>query len=161
MKTWLGMFAILAVAVSSATGAEPLPPEGCSRIKLTFVLPPELPQKPNQTMTNVGGLVLPMESIRPVSIFIDGQFTGHTLASPYAPMRPDIHLTAGEHEFDFKCDGFAPVKIKLTVLANQCTQYLIVKMTEASNEKTAVSKTKTKAKTHVVGRDIFEEENVK
>lgn len=52
-------------------------------------------------MTNVGGMVLPMESIRPISIFIDGQFTGHMLASPYAPMRPDIHLTAGEHEFEF------------------------------------------------------------
>ncbi|MEO9593341.1 hypothetical protein [Rhodopirellula bahusiensis] len=161
MKTWLGLVAILAVTATSATGTEPLPPEGCSRVKLTFALPPNATPTTNQPMTNVGGMVLPVDSVRPISIFVDGKFTGHAMGSPYFPTRPDIHLRAGDHEFEFKCDGFAPVKIKLTVLGNQCTQHLIVKMVEEAEKKTAESRKPAGTAVQVVGSRNAQIENAK
>jgi hypothetical protein len=140
MKTWLTMIATLAVTATSVMAAEPLPPEGCSRVKLVFVMPPEEPRNDKQAMVNVGGMVLPIDSVRPVSIFVDGKFTGHSMASPYSSVQPSLHLRAGDHEFEFKCDGFTSTKVKLTVLPNQCTQNLIVKMTKQADEKTAKSK---------------------
>lgn len=136
MKTCLAIFAILAVTATSVIGAEPLPPEGCSRVKLFFVVPQDEPPADRQTMVNVGGMVLPIDSIRPISIFVDGKFTGHAMTSPYSSVQPVLHLQAGDREFEFKCDGFAPTKAKLTVLPNQCTQNLIVKMTKEAEKNT-------------------------
>ena len=58
------------------------------------------------------------------------------MTSPYSSVQPGLHLQAGDHEFEFKCNGFAPTKAKLTVLPNQCTQNLIVKMTKEAEKNT-------------------------
>ena len=88
----------------------------------------------------VGDMVLPIESIHPISISIDGEFVGHSMAGTNGTngIKPVFVLPSGQHKFEFTCDNFKKAKADLRVIGTGSKQYLIVKLLpEASKDKDA------------------------
>jgi hypothetical protein len=75
----------------------------------------------------VGNIVLPIQSINPISISIDGEFVGHAMTG-FAGIKPVYVLPHGKHKFEFSCEGFRTSKSELTVIGTGSKQYLIVKL---------------------------------
>jgi hypothetical protein len=106
--------------------------EDHSTVSLVFVVPSEPKMNINEggerAVALVGNVMLPVDSIRPISISIDDKFVGHALVGPYN-VKPVFMLPSGSHEFSFTCEGFRPTSARLEVLGNGSQQFLIVKMT--------------------------------
>lgn len=145
--------ALLTQQPASAVDATPI---GHSTVRIVFVVPIENARAvrgrlnddatPVQ-MATAGKMIMSYDSIRPVSISIDGDFVGHALFG-YDKVSPVYVLPAGKRKFTFVCDGFKAVTQELSVLGTGSTQYLIVKMTpvaaaNASTPAEAVSRSQT------------------
>ena len=106
--------------------------EDHSTVNVVFVVPSDQATTLNaggerSTVAMVGNVVLPLDSIRPISISIDDEFVGHALVGAYN-VKPVFVLPSGTHEFSFTCEGFVSTSAGLEVLGNGSQQYLIVRM---------------------------------
>jgi hypothetical protein len=124
------VFAILSTPLVAQENKETPTVAGHATVHIVFLVPLE-----NSTQTlqgsvpqaHVGDIVLPMQSIRPISISIDGEFVGHALTELWR-IKPVYVLPHGKHKFEFACEGFKSSKSELTVIGTGSTQYLIVKL---------------------------------
>ncbi|EMI55816.1 hypothetical protein RSSM_02740 [Rhodopirellula sallentina SM41] len=81
-------------------------------------------QKP---MAQIGGAIVPVDSIRPIRISIDDDFVGHAMVG-LRDIKPVFILPEGKHKLTFEIDGFNPVATDIKVLGTNSKQYLIVKL---------------------------------
>ena len=103
---------------------------GHATVHIVFLLPIEPPSQTPQgsvPQAHVGDIVLPIQSIHPISISIDGEFVGHALTG-FNGVKPVYVLPHGKHKFEFACEGFKSTKSELTVIGTGSKQYLIVKL---------------------------------
>jgi len=99
-------------------------------VHIVFLVPIEPPSQTPQgsvPQAHVGDIVLPIQSIHPISISIDGEFVGHALTG-FAGVKPVFVLPHGKHKFEFTCEGFKSTKSELTVIGTGSKQFLIVKL---------------------------------
>jgi hypothetical protein len=75
----------------------------------------------------VGDLLLPIQSIQPISISINGEFVGHAMPGT-SSISPVFVLPIGQHKFEFSSDVFGTKKVDLRVIGTGSKQYLIVKL---------------------------------
>ena len=139
---------------SSLAHADNPVPNDHSTVQIVFVVPYEMPdmggmgggivgggaQAKAVPLAVVGDMVLPIESIHPISISIDGEFVGHSMAGTNGTngIKPVFVLPSGQHKFEFTCDNFKKAKADLRVIGTGSKQYLIVKLLpEASKDKDA------------------------
>ncbi len=105
--------------------------EDHSTVSVVFVVPSDQSMNLNaggeRAVALVGNVMLPVDSIRPISISIDDEFVGHALVGAY-DVKPVFVLPSGAHEFSFTCEGFRPASTRLEVLGNGSQQFLIVKL---------------------------------
>lgn len=105
--------------------------EDHSTVNVVFVVPSDPSMNLNvageRAVAMVGNVMLPVDSIRPISISIDDEFVSHALVGAYG-VKPVFVLPSGSHEFSFTCEGFRPTSARLEVLGNGSEQFLIVKM---------------------------------
>lgn len=133
---------------SSLAHADNPVPNDHSTVHIVFVVPYEMPEMGGGLVGGgaqakavpravVGDMVLPIESIHPISISIDGEFVGHSMAGTNG-IKPVFVLPSGQHKFEFTCDIFKKAKADLRVIGTGSKQYLIVKLLpEASKDKDA------------------------
>ena len=136
---------------SSLARADTPVPNDHSTVHILFVVPYEMPDTGGMGGGIVGGgaqakaipravvgdMVLPIESIHPISISIDVEFVGHSMTGTNS-IRPVFVLPSGQHKFEFTCDVFKKTKADLRVIGTGSKQYLIVKLlTETSKDKDA------------------------
>ena len=123
LAIFLSLFPILFASVALA--------EDHSTVNVVFVVPSNPSMSLNvggeRAVAMVGNAMLPVDSIRPISISIDDEFVGHALVGAYS-IKPVFMLPSGSHEFSFTCEGFRPASAHLEVLGNGSQQFLIVKM---------------------------------
>jgi hypothetical protein len=103
---------------------------GHATVHIVFVTPNENASPRLQGLSPqavVGNIVLPIQSINPISISIDGEFVGHAMTG-FAGIKPVYVLPHGKHKFEFSCEGFRTSKSELTVIGTGSKQYLIVKL---------------------------------
>jgi hypothetical protein len=152
------MFRLFAIAFTLAmlspmrVSAADAPPPGHSTVRIVFVAAldqagrgmGELDDNGNFVpMATAGDMIVPYDSIRPVSITIDGDFVGHALFG-YDKVSPVFVLPSGKRKFTFACDGFETATHELRVLGTGSTQYLIVKLSAGvADTPAAVSQTQT------------------
>ena len=124
------VFAILSTPIVAKENNENPAVTGHATVHFVFVVPSETPAPDLQgsgPQALVGDLILPIQSIRPISISIDGEFVGHALTG-FAGIKPVYVLPHGRHKFEFACEGFKSSKSDLTVIGTGSKQYLIVKL---------------------------------
>lgn len=116
------------VAAEQVAAEQPVPADHSS-VHLVFVIPnspsPKFDQ--NTTRTRIGNIVVPIQSVNPITIEIDGDFVGHALTG-YHDVKPVFVLPSGTREFKFSCDGFQSTSMKIKLLGTGSKQYLVVKM---------------------------------
>jgi hypothetical protein len=133
--TRLHLFAIVALLIAPDwCHAEDAVPAQHSTVHIVFISQsPPLPMMGGEhqgkpiPMVRVGDLVLPAETIRPISIEIDGDFVGHALIGNY-DINPVFVLPQGVHKFKFTQSGLPAVTSEIKVLGTRSKQYLIVKL---------------------------------
>tara|TARA_R110002167_G_scaffold29105_2_gene97278 strand:- start:180 stop:674 length:495 start_codon:yes stop_codon:yes gene_type:complete len=127
---------LLLLTTTAASAEQPVSEDHAS-VHIVFVLPNNMPsQFGNNTPTaRVGDIIIPIESVRPISVTIDGEFVGHAMVG-YQNVKPVFNLPSGTHEFKFVCHGFKATSIKLKTLGAGSTQYLVVKMEPGSSDTT-------------------------
>lgn len=79
---------------------------GHATVHIVFLLPIEPPSQTPQgsaPQAQVGDIVLPIQSIHPISISIDGEFVGHALTG-FNGVKPVYVLPHGKHKFEFACE---------------------------------------------------------
>jgi hypothetical protein len=137
----LTIVALLSVSIL-ARADNPVPNDH-STVHILFVVPYEMPdmggmggpdgiieggaQAKAVPRAVVGDMVLPIDSIHPISISIDGEFVGHSLTGT-SGIKPVFVLPSGQHKFEFTCDIFKTTKADLKVVGTGSKQYLIVKL---------------------------------
>lgn len=131
----LTIFAIVTLPVLGLSAAEVVPTDHPT-VHIVFVYPfdnstsamnrVDKDGKPVQ-LGSIGNMVMPFDSIRPVSIVIDNNFVGHALFGQNN-VSPVFSLPPGKHKFSFTCEGFRPATQDIHVLGSGSTQYLVVKM---------------------------------
>lgn len=112
-------------------------PNNHSTVQIVFVVPFETPSLGGMgeggaiakavPRAVVGDMVLPIDSIHPISISIDGEFVGHSMHGTHGT-KPVFVLPSGQHKFEFTCDIFNTAKVDLKVIGTGSKQYLIVKL---------------------------------
>lgn len=114
---------------------QPVPPDH-STVHIVFIIPNSTPAQFDETTTTVrvGDLIVPIDSVRPISIKIDDEFVGHAMVG-YQDVEPVFVLQSGVRKFTFTCDGFKTTSAELKVLGTGSKQYLIVKLTTDSPAK--------------------------
>jgi len=126
---------------SSFVRADTPVPNDHSTVHILFVVPYEMPDMGGMgggigeglaqarvvPRAVVGDMVLPIESIHPISISIDGEFVGHSMTG-HGGIKPVFVLPSGQHKFEFTCDIFKKAKAELRVIGTGSKQYLIVKL---------------------------------
>ncbi len=125
---------LICLAVLPALGfaEEPVPP-GHSTVHLVFIVPQTQQSLQfgfgagSSPMAQVGDFILPVASIHPIAISIDGDFVGHALAGQWH-FKPVFVLPEGVRKFTFTYGGSEPVSAELKVLGTGSKQYLIVKL---------------------------------
>ena len=150
---------ILTVAASLFTStmacAETPVPNDHSTVQILFVVPYETPdmggiggapQTKAVPRAVVGDLVLPIDSIHPISIAIDGEFVGHSMHGSHS-IKPIFVLPSGLHKFEFKCDVFKTTNADLKVIGTGSKQYLIIKMVPKTVDDKGQTATEAKAPT--------------
>ena len=137
----------LAVALlmtpTSLFADQPVPPD-YSTVHIVFIVPNATAAQidGNTPMARVGGLILPTDSIRPISIEIDDEFVGHAMAG-FGTVEPVFILQSGVRSFTFSCDGFKTTSAKLKVLGTGSKQYLIVKLVADSGGASDTTESRT------------------
>jgi hypothetical protein len=124
------VFAILGTPLFAQENKETSTVAGHATVHIVFLVPIETPAQTPQgsvQQAHVGDIVLPIQSIHPISISIDGEFVGHALTG-FAGVKPVYVLPHGKHKFEFACEGFKSTKSELNVIGTGSTQYLIVKL---------------------------------
>jgi len=152
MSCLLAIVAALTLLVPMPAFATDATAPGHSTVHIVFVVPfdnagqgmGQLDENGKPVpMATAGSIIVPYDSIRPVSIKIDGEFVGHALFG-YDKVSPVFILPSGKRKFTLTCDGFKDVTQELQVLGTGSTQYLIVKMTAGDSDMAAtVSPDKT------------------
>lgn len=109
---------VIPLFVSTFACADAPVPNDHSTVQILFVVPFETPDMGG--MGGIGGdgattkivpravagdLVLPIDSIHPISISIDGEFVGHSMHGTHGT-KPVFVLPSGQHKFEFTCDIF-------------------------------------------------------
>ena len=123
--------------VPSLVRADAPVPNNHSTVHILFVVPYEMPdtggigesvaQAKIVPRAVVGDMVLPIESIHPISISIDGEFVGHSM-NVHGSIKPVFVLPSGQHKFEFTCEIFKKARADLRVIGTGSKQYLIVKL---------------------------------
>ena len=118
----------LLITPTSLFADQPVPPDH-STVHIVFIVPNATAAQidGNTPMARVGDLIVPTDSIRPISIEIDDEFVGHAMAG-FGKVEPVFILQSGVRSFTFSCDGFKTTSAKLKVLGTGSKQYLIVKL---------------------------------
>lgn len=129
MRTTLPLLILAFPFFSNFAFGDQTVPTDHSSVHIVFVVPnaPANGFNRNVPQTRIGNLVVPVDSIRPISIQIDKEFVGHAMVG-YSDIKPVFVLPIGTHEFQFACDGYKSSSVKLKVVGNGSTQYLIVRM---------------------------------
>jgi len=123
------VFAIPSILLFAEDSHENETVEGHATVHLIFVFPYENPPPALQAPeTMLSGMLTSSQSIRPISIAIDGEFVGHALVAGFMEVKPYYVLPHGKHTFEFQCEGFKASKTELTVIGTGSKQYLIVKL---------------------------------
>lgn len=145
------LFALAFLLTPAYLFADQAIPPHHSTVHIVFAVPTETAPVMDGTtpLAKVRGLVAPIDSIRPISIEIDGEFVGHALIG-FQTVEPVFVLPSGNHKFTFSCDGYKKTAAELKVLGTGSTQYLIVKL--AADSPTAERNARTPAKTTTVDR---------
>gem|GEM_PF-1747046 len=128
---------VIPLIVSTFAFADAPVPADHSTVQILFVVPYETPDVGGWggggantkavPRAVVGDLVLPIDSIHPISISIDGEFVGHSMYGTHGTI-PVFVLPRGQHKFEFNCDIFKTAKAELKVIGTGSKQYLIVKL---------------------------------
>ena len=133
---------VLVITLVPVLGLADTPvPNDHSTVHIMFVVPYEAPdasgmgggmfkgngQTKPVPRAVVGDTVLPIDSIHPISISIDGEFVGHSMSGTNS-VKPVFVLPSGQHKFEFSCDIFKTTKADLKVVGTGSKQYLIVKL---------------------------------
>jgi hypothetical protein len=124
------LFAVSSTPLFAQENKETTTVAGHATVHIVFLVPIETPaQSPQGSVpqAHVGDIVLPIQSIHPISISIDGEFVGHALTG-FAGVKPVYVLPHGKHKFEFACEGFKSSKSELTLIGTGSKQYLIVKL---------------------------------
>lgn len=137
---------VLAMFASGFLHAEDIVPKDHATVHIVFIVPYEIPNQggmggmvsgdnPAKTVPRaiVGDMVLPIPSIHPISISIDGEFVGHAMTGSNT-IKPIFVLPHGKHQFEFSSDVHKKTKVAMTVIGSGSKQYLIVKLPPASEE---------------------------
>jgi hypothetical protein len=129
-------FLALLAFTQTAILADELVPAGHSTVHVVFVTTYAQPTmafnaerrgESQPQMVHVGDVVVPVESVRPIRICIDGDFVGHAMVGAWN-IKPVFVLPEGKHKMTFAIDGFDPVVAEIKVLGTKSTQHLIVKL---------------------------------
>ena len=128
---------------------QPVPPDH-STVHIVFIIPNSAPVQFDGTTTTarVGDVIVPIDSVRPISIKIDDEFVGHAMVG-YQNVEPVFVLPSGVRKFTFACDGFKTTSAELKVLGTGSKQFLVVKLSTdspAKEEKSGVKPTLKRTK---------------
>ena len=124
--------AVVTLYAQAAFADSPIPADH-STVHLIFITPYEQSTAfggfADETTEKVliGDMVRANEPIRPVSITIDGEFSGHALPG-FQLFSPTYVMPSGKHSFVFSCSGIKEVKADLQVVGSGSEQYLIVNL---------------------------------
>jgi len=150
-NTMILLIATLLIPAAVSLADQPAPADH-STVHIVFIAPlanqiKQVPGGNSLPMAYVGDLVVPIDSILPVSISIDGEFVGHAMFGAFYDVNPVFLLPRGSHKFTFSCVGFKTTSAKLRVLGTGSKQYLVVKLQANTSDSDNATKPKSSVTT--------------